>query len=323
MFIFFASRSRHKSSESTGSDRKHVLILGAGMVSAPVVEYLSRDDKISINICSQFKDEADRLASKYPRVRSTLLDINENPGHLADLCGKSDVVISLLPYGLHGDVAQHCIDAKTHLVTASYITEKIQALHESAQNAGITILNEVGLDPGIDHFLALEFIKEAQEKGGSIESFVSYCGGLPAPEFSQNPLRYKFSWSPRGALTNTLSAARYLNDGQVVDISSGGHLMSSRKDLSFLPGFALEGFPNRDSTKYGDLYGIGSTVQTLLRGTIRYKGFSDCVKAMQSIGLLDTEPHPMLHPNGPEITWVKLTFLNSLLLIFIRFIFSS
>lgn len=128
---------------------------------------------------------------------------------------------------------------------------------------------------------------------------------MPAPEFSQNPLRYKFSWSPRGALANTLSAARYLNNGQLIDISSGGHLMSSRKDLSFLPGFALEGFPNRDSIKYGDLYGIGSTVQTLLRGTIRYKGFSDCVKAMQTIGLLDTEPHPMLHPNGPDITWVK------------------
>lgn len=277
------------------------------MVSSPVVEYLSRDDKISINICSQFKDEADRLANKYPRVRSTLLDINENPDHLADLCSKSDVVISLLPYGLHGAVAEHCIDAKTHLVTASYITDQVQALHESAQNAGVTILNEVGLDPGIDHFLALEFIKETQEKGGTIESFVSYCGGLPAPEFSQNPLRYKFSWSPRAALANTFSAARYLDKGQVIDISRGGNLMSSRKDLSFLPGFALEGFPNRDSTKYGDLYGIGSSVQTLLRGTIRYKGFSDCVKAMQTVGLLDAEPHPMLHPHGPEITWVKLT----------------
>lgn len=309
-FHLSCSRSRHKSGECSGSDQKHVLILGAGMVSSPVVEYLSRDEKISINICSQFKDEADRLANKYPRVRSTLLDINENPGHLAEFCSKSDVVISLLPYALHGEVAQHCIDTKTHLVTASYITNQVQALHESAQNAGITILNEVGLDPGIDHFLALEFIKEAQEKGGSIESFISYCGGLPAPEFSQNPLRYKFSWSPRGALANTLSAARYLNKGQVIDISSGGDLMSSRKDLSFLPGFALEGFPNRDSTKYGDLYGIGTTVQTLLRGTIRYKGFSDCVKAMQMIGLLDTEPHPMLHPNGPEITWVKLMVSN-------------
>lgn len=87
-----------------------------------------------------------------------------------------------------------------------------------------------------------------------------------------------------------------------------GDLMSAPKDLTFLPGFALEGFPNRDSTKYGDLYGLGSKVDTLLRGTIRYKGFSGCIQAIQYIGLIDTEPHPMLHPNGPEITWVYFHF---------------
>lgn len=288
------------------------------MVSSPLVEYLSRDDKISINICSQFKEESDRLANKYPGVKSTLLNVNENPGHLAELCAKSDVVVSLLPYDLHGFVAEQCIDAKTHLVTASYITDHVRSLHDQARNAGVTILNEVGLDPGIDHFLALEFIKEVQDKGGVIESLISYCGGIPAPEYSNNPLRYKFSWSPRAALVNTLSPARYLNHGQVVEIARGGELMSAPKDLSFLPGFALEGFPNRDSTKYGDLYGIGSNVKTLLRGTIRYKGFSDCIRAMQTLGLIDTEPHPMLHPHGPEITWVcfhkiitKIHFIQS------------
>lgn len=282
------------------------MILGAGMVSAPVVEYLCRDSNISINVCSQFKDESDRLANRYPGVRSTYLNVTENFDHLGDLCNQSDLVVSLLPYALHGQVAEKCIEVKTHMVTASYVTDHVRSLHDAAKNVGVTIMNEVGLDPGIDHLLALECIKEVQEKGGAIESLVSYCGGLPAPEHSGNPLRYKFSWSPRAALANTLSAAKYLSRGQVVEILGGGDLMSAPKDLDFLPGFALEGFPNRDSTKYGSLYGLGPNVSTLLRGTIRYKGFSECIRAMQLLGLIDTEPHPMLHPNGPEITWRQL-----------------
>lgn len=114
----------------------------------------------------------------------------------------------------------------------------------SAKNAGVTLLNEVGLDPGIDHLLALECFKDIHERGGVIESFVSFCGGLPAPEHSDNPLRYKFSWSPRGALINTLASAKYLSQGQIVEISGGGDLMSSPRELDFLPGFALEGYKN-------------------------------------------------------------------------------
>lgn len=305
-FDFFSSsssRSRQKC-ETSEDGRKQVLILGAGMVSAPVVEYLYRDEKICINVCSHLKEESDRLAGKYPGVKSTYLNVTENPDHLSQLCKDSDVVISLLPYALHGVVAEHCIEGKTHLVTASYITDHVRSLHEAAQKTGVTLLNEVGLDPGIDHFLALECIRDIKDKGGVIESLISYCGGLPAPENSNNPLRYKFSWSPRAALVNTLSAAKYLSRGQVVEILGGGDLMSAPKDLNFLPGFALEGFPNRDSTKYGELYGLGANVSTLLRGTIRYKGFSECIRAMQLLGLIDTEPHPMLHPNGPDITWV-------------------
>lgn len=125
IFHIRSRRNRHKSDSSSLSGQKQVLVLGAGMVCAPVIEYLYRDEKVSINVCSQFKEESDRLANKFPGIRSTYLNVTENPNHLAELCGQSDVVISLLPYGLHGFVAEKCIDVKTHLVTASYITGKV------------------------------------------------------------------------------------------------------------------------------------------------------------------------------------------------------
>ncbi|XP_050313695.1 alpha-aminoadipic semialdehyde synthase, mitochondrial isoform X2 [Anthonomus grandis grandis] len=301
------SRSRHKSSTETSKMEKHVLILGAGRVASPLVEYLHRDKTIGITIACENKSLGDNLATAYSGIESIYLNAAES---ISDSClekhiEKADVVVSILPAHLHPRIAKHCIAQKTHMVTASYMSKEIKDLHQAAQNAGITVLNEVGLDPGIDHLLALECIQEIQALGGRVTSFESFCGGLPAPEFSDNPLRYKFSWSPRGALLNTLSAARYLRKGQIVEISEGGELMRTTKSLDFLPGFSLEGFPNRDSTSYAKLYGI-EDANTILRGTIRYTGFSQSARTLQALGLLDPEPHPSVHSQGPEITWRQL-----------------
>lgn len=285
--------------------KKGVVIFGAGRVAAPLVEYLHRDESIAITVACEQKDLADELALKYPGVDSTYLNATENQCALRDLISKADVAVSILPANLHHIVAKACIEANTHMVTASYVSENMKALHQEAVSAGVTILNEVGLDPGIDHLLALECIQDAHSLGGRITSFESFCGGLPAPEFSDNPLRYKFSWSPRGALLNTLSSARYLRKGQIVEIREGGDLMNSTKELDFLPGFNLEGFPNRDSTVYAKYYGIQEAV-TVLRGTIRYKGFAQAARVLQYLGLLDVNPHPALHAQGPEITWRQL-----------------
>ncbi|XP_017786557.1 PREDICTED: alpha-aminoadipic semialdehyde synthase, mitochondrial-like [Nicrophorus vespilloides] len=203
---------------------------------------------------------------------------------------------------MHHVVAKACIDQKINMVTASYVSDAMKELHDEAVEAGVTILNEIGLDPGIDHLLALECIDDVKAMGGRVTSFESFCGGLPAPEFSDNPLRYKFSWSPRGALLNTLSSARYLRKGQVVEISEGGELMAATKSLDFLPGFSLEGFPNRDSTAYTNYYGIPDAL-TVLRGTIRYTGFAEAARTLQLLGLLDPKPHPYLHTQGPDMTW--------------------
>ncbi|XP_011313787.1 alpha-aminoadipic semialdehyde synthase, mitochondrial isoform X2 [Fopius arisanus] len=298
------NKSRHKADDGQ-PEAQTVVVFGAGYVSAPLVEYLHRDGNIKIVVCSHLKDEADSLANKYPGVESVFLNVTERPDTLREIVSSADVAVSLLPYGLHHVIAKTCIECRTHLVTASYLNDEIRALHEEAEGAGVTILNEVGLDPGIDHLLALECFDDVKQAGGKIESFISWCGGLPAPECSDNPLRYKFSWSPRGVLLNTLSPAKYYHNGQVVEIAGGGDLMSTVQDLDFLPGFALEGFPNRDSTMYRDLYGIPNA-STILRGTLRFKGFTDTVQALQYLGLVDPNPHPSLHPNGPDITWRTL-----------------
>ncbi|XP_014245986.1 alpha-aminoadipic semialdehyde synthase, mitochondrial isoform X2 [Cimex lectularius] len=296
-------KSKHKDGGEATADMKRVLVLGAGRVCAPLVEYLNRDPNLHITLGSSVRDEVDSISRGKRRIEPVLIDIKERPDHLASLVGSADVVVSLLPYQLHHIVAEVCINRNTNMVTASYLTPDMAALHDKAKEAGITVVNEVGLDPGIDHLLAMECIDEVHQAGGKVESFVSYCGGLPAPECSDNPFRYKFSWSPRGVLLNTLANAKYLRDSKTVEIEAGGSLMENAKDLFFLPGFALEGFPNRDSIRYAHLYGIAAEAHTVFRGTLRFRGFVNTIVGLQKLGLMDVNPHPALHPNGPEITW--------------------
>ena len=258
-----------KVSGDFSSDRK-ALVLGAGYVSAPVVEYLTRDSGLGVTVAASIKAEADAVAEAHSRTEPVLLDIQESPDKLEDLVKSHDIVVSLLPWQLHPKIAEMAIATGTNMVTASYLSEGIKAKHQAAVDAGVTIVNECGVDPGIDHFLAMECFDNVHEGAGKVESFVSFCGGLPAPECSDNPLGYKFSWSPRGALLNMLSGARYLANGEVVDIEENGGLLDAATSMDFLPGFSLEGYPNRDSTIYTDLYGIREA-HTVLRGTLRYK----------------------------------------------------
>uniref|UniRef100_A0A8C2XFK3 Aminoadipate-semialdehyde synthase n=1 Tax=Cyclopterus lumpus TaxID=8103 RepID=A0A8C2XFK3_CYCLU len=295
---------REKAQIMKKAGMKRVLLLGSGYVSGPIVEYLTRDEKTQVTVASVLLKQAEELAAKYPNTIPIMLDVSSQEGHLDSLVKDHDLVISMLPYTLHPLIAKHCIERKVNMVTASYLSPAMKELQSSAVEAGITIVNEIGLDPGIDHMLAMECIDKAKADGCIVESYSSFCGGLPAPECSDNPLRYKFSWSPYGVLLNTISTAVFLRDNQVVSIPSGGALMEFSAPMDFFPGFNLEGFPNRDSTKYAEVYGI-PTAHTLIRGTLRFKGFSKAMSGFVKLGLINSDPCPILKPNSSPVSWVR------------------
>uniref|UniRef100_A0A673GTT2 Alpha-aminoadipic semialdehyde synthase, mitochondrial-like n=1 Tax=Sinocyclocheilus rhinocerous TaxID=307959 RepID=A0A673GTT2_9TELE len=282
---------------------KRVLLLGAGYVSGPVIEYLTRDAGTQVTVASNLLNQAEDMAAKYANTIAVMLDITCQESHLESLIKDHDIVISVLPYAFHPQVAKHCIKMKVNMVTASYLSPAMKELQKSAADAGITIVSEMGLDPGIDHMLAMECIDQAKADGCTVESYSSFCGGLPAPECSDNPLRYKFSWSPYGVLLNTISPAIYLKDNQVVSVPPGGALLDITKPMDFMPGFNLEGFPNRDSTKYAQPYGIESA-HTLIRGTLRFRGFSSAMSGFVKLGLINTEPCPLLGHTASPVSWL-------------------
>ncbi|XP_045892599.1 alpha-aminoadipic semialdehyde synthase, mitochondrial isoform X1 [Micropterus dolomieu] len=302
---------REKAQIMKKTGMKRVLLLGSGYVSGPVVEYLTRDERTQVTVASVLLKQAEELADKYPNTIPITLDVGSQEGHLDSLIKDHDLVISLLPYAFHPLVAKHCIKRKVNMVTASYLSPAMKELQSSAEEAGITIVNEMGLDPGIDHMLAMECIDQAKADGCTVESYSSFCGGLPAPECSDNPLRYKFSWSPYGVLLNTISPAIFLRDNQVVSVPAGGSLMDSSMPMDFLPGFNLEGFPNRDSTKYAEPYGI-ETAHTLVRGTLRFKGFTKAMSGFVKLGLINSEPCPVLHHTWKELLCKQMGLSSSI-----------
>eukprot|EP00045_Choanoeca_perplexa_P001604 m.20861 g.20861 ORF g.20861 m.20861 type:complete len:347 (-) comp11060_c0_seq4:73-1113(-) len=173
---------------------------------------------------------------------------------------------------------------------------------QAAKDAGITVLNEIGVDPGIDHLYAKQIIDRVHAEGGKIDSFTSYCGGLPAPECSNNPLGYKFSWSARGVLLAAGNNARHLENGKVIEVNSPALLSEGVRDIPIYPAFAFEGYPNRDSVPYSERYGIPEA-HTVVRGTLRYKGNPAFVKSFADAGFLNDDPQDYLQADATPIAW--------------------
>jgi len=284
-----------------------VAILGSGMVCAPVVDMLY-DEGVSVTLCSIDVEEAEAIAGGRSDIRCMALDVRNDMESLDRVVSGVDAVVSLVPAPFHPAVAKSCIKHKCHLITASYESPSIASLHQDALDADIAILNEVGLDPGLDHMSAMQVIHEIEDLGGKVRSFRSLCGGLPAPEYADNPLRllgsihryapdtskmliegpsicrkcyiciflrasalrrYKFSWNPLGVLTACQNSARFLLHGAAMEVD-GNQLLDAVLPVhsDLMPSTPLEQIPNRDSTIYQSAYDL-KHASTVYRGTLR------------------------------------------------------
>ncbi|MDX9812419.1 MAG: saccharopine dehydrogenase C-terminal domain-containing protein [Bacteroidales bacterium] len=264
---------------------KRVLILGAGLVVRPMVEYLL-EREITVKIATTTREKADNMIRGNPYGTSLKWSADDT-GTLGKLVSGADVVVSFLPWRHHVTVAGVCIENRKPLVTTSYVQPEMMALDRQAREAGVLLLNEIGLDPGIDHMTAMKVIDHIHGKKGTVTEFWSMCGALPAPEAADNPMKYKFSWSPRGVVMAGKNSALYMRKGKEVTIDPD-ELFRDTFIYNF-PGIGdLEVYPNRDSVSYLGIYGI-TGASTMYRGTFRYKGWCETLDAMKRLGMLDDE----------------------------------
>ena len=285
---------------------KKVLVLGAGLVTRPLVRYLLDQPDFQVTVASRTVSKADALVAGHPQG-TTMTLLADDTDKLAKLISEHDLAISLLPAPLHPVVADLCIKHRKQMVTTSYVSDAMTALDGPARKAGLTILNEVGVDPGIDHMSAMRIIDDVRERGGRVVSFKSYCGGLPAPDCNDNPYGYKFSWSPRAVCTAGKNPGRFRENGKQVDIP-GPELFTCVHPMHVEGIGELEAYPNRDSLGYIDLYGLEG-IDTMFRGTFRYPGWCETLKKIVDLGLL--EETPVTYPAGTTYAQFTARFLKS------------
>ena len=266
---------------------KKVLVLGAGLVSRPLVRYLLDIPDFSVTVATRTVSKAEELIAGHPRGKALRL-LADDRAALAPHVAEHDLSVSLLPAPMHPIVADLCIQHGKHMVTTSYVSPTMRGMDEKARAKGVMLLNELGVDPGIDHMSAMRIIDNVKSRGGKIVSFRSCCGGLPAAEANTNPFGYKFSWSPRGVCTAGKNSAQFRENDKVVEVP--GPELFTRRYLDYVDGVGiLEVYPNRDSLSYIDVYGLQG-VSTLFRGTYRYVGWCETLKSIVDLGLLDETP---------------------------------
>jgi saccharopine dehydrogenase (NADP+, L-glutamate forming) len=265
---------------------KKILVLGAGMVSRPMIQYLLDQPDFHVIMASRTVSKAEHMIDGHPQGEAFSLDVNDDK-KVEDFVSKADVVVSLLPYTYHVKVAEMCITHKKHMITTSYVSDAMKVLDKKAKNAGILILNECGLDPGIDHMSAMRIIHNIEKNKGRVVSFRSTTGALPSHEANNNPFGYKFSWSPRGVLLASRNAARWLEDGK--EISIPGEQLFENYSLQDIKGVGtFENYPNRNSVPYKDIYGLKDAT-TVYRGTFRMTGWCETLRCIVALGWLSEE----------------------------------
>ena len=266
---------------------KRILVLGAGLSTTSLINYLlekSVDHGWQIILGDIDMNRAKKKIEGHINGVAVSFDIfNEEQRDL--FISSSDIVVSMLPARMHHLVAISCLKHRKHLVTASYVSEEIKQMNAQARKLGILFLNEVGLDPGIDHMSAMKMIDRIRTAGGKLDIFESNTGGLVAPGSDNNPWRYKFTWNPRNVILAGQNGARFLHNGKFKYIPY--HKIFQRYEIiRVLDLGEFEVYPNRDSLKYKEEYGLGE-ISTMFRGTIRRPGFCDAWDALVQIGATD------------------------------------
>ncbi|GAA5853441.1 hypothetical protein JCM8547_002458 [Rhodosporidiobolus lusitaniae] len=297
-------KSLTKAAPANASPKK-VLLLGSGFVAKPAADYVLRRPENSVTVGCRTLSAAQSFASTLSREAAAIAVDASDEASLDAAVKEHDLVISLIPYTQHANVIKSAIKFKKDVVTTSYVSPAMKELHEQAVAAGITVLNEIGLDPGIDHLYAVKTIDEVHKAGGKITGFISYCGGLPAPASADNPLGYKFSWSSRGVLLALLNSAKLYSRGELLEVD-GKDLMKHAKPYFINPAFAFVAYPNRDSTPFREFYNIPEA-ETVVRGTLRYQGFPEFIKALVDIGFLNETAVDYLAKDAPALPWAEVT----------------
>lgn len=286
---------------------KNILVLGAGLVSRPGVHYLLNQKNLKVTVASRTVSKAEELVRGFSNGIAQQVNV-ENQEELTNILEQNDIIISLLPWIHHLKVAELCIEHSKHMVTTSYVSPGMKALDEKVRSKGLYFLNEIGVDPGIDHMSAMKIIHEVKNEGGKVLHFYSYCGGLPAPQHNDNPFGYKFSWSPRGVVLASRNSAKYLENGKIVDIE-GKNLFKDYEIDTIDELGKFEVYPNRDSTPYKDLYELKDAL-TVKRGTYRNIGWCDTMRAIVNLGLVDENPRTDVMNNSYKSILANLLNAN-------------
>jgi saccharopine dehydrogenase-like NADP-dependent oxidoreductase len=267
---------------------KNILIIGAGKSSSALLKYLldtSEQEALFITIADISIENANKLINKHRNAKAIILDVFDKHQRKEQI-QKADIVISMLPARFHLDVAKDCITFNKHMVTASYISSEMKALDAEVKKKGLVFMNEIGLDPGIDHMSAMQVIDKIKDAGGKMLLFESFCGGIVAPESDNNLWNYKFTWNPRNVvLAGQGGAAMFIQEGTYKYIPYN-KLFRRTEFLKVNDSGNFEAYANRDSLKYRSVYGLND-IPTMYRGTIRKVGFSRAWDIFVQLGMTD------------------------------------
>jgi len=267
---------------------KNILVIGAGLSASSMIRYFVQNAEKENWYIKVGDRDGDLAISKIGNSKHAEgFTLNAlNPAERQPLIEWADLVVSMLPARFHIEIAKDCIKFKTNIITPSYVSKEMESLDDDAKRADIIIMNEVGVDPGIDHMSAKKILDEIEEKGGKMHIFESFTGGLVAPESDNNPWNYKLTWNPRNVvLAGQGGAAKFIQEGKYKYIPY--HKLFRRTEIIKIDGYGeFEGYANRNSLKYREIYGLDD-IPTIYRGTFRRKGFSKAWNVFVQLGATD------------------------------------